>query len=76
MGGSSNILILYGTGSNHKFVAPSSVKPQYLATYEFTNVCANIEGATFFEPNSVTPNHSTDYTAAFFECYLSDIEKG
>ena len=54
--GSSEVPILYGTGSNDTVVDPSSVKPQYDNTNGVPKVYANIEGATHFEPNTVPPN--------------------
>ena len=41
--GSSNVPIIYGTGSNDTYVPPSSVKPQYDATHGVAKVYANIE---------------------------------
>lgn len=72
--GSSNVPIMFGTGSNDTVVPPSSVKPQYDATNGVAKVYANIEGATHFEPNTVPPNRWTDYSATFFDCYLLGLE--
>ncbi|GMI24366.1 hypothetical protein TrRE_jg10307, partial [Triparma retinervis] len=73
---SSSVPIMYGTGSDDTVVPPSSVRPQYDETEGVPKVYANIEGATHYEPNTVPPNRWTDVAAAFFDCFLGDIQEG